>query len=213
MTIHSLAEHHPNMRCLSIMRSGVIMRLIFLVFVLSAVVSLRVSFGQTVKPDDGLAISVSHIDSNKYGFLITVEITNRSRRPLFLPQSSDWPVFKYRPKTYSLNVEQWSDGKTNLSTIGQKLQSVNPRFGFLSVGPCRDAVENHGWIRLSPGGHIPDQIQAVEPSSVDYGNSACPLRIAHLGDKLRVSVTAFPSARWLSEKAISTWSDFPLLPH
>jgi len=33
------------------------MRPIFSVFVLSAVVSPRLSFGQTVKPDDGLAIT------------------------------------------------------------------------------------------------------------------------------------------------------------
>jgi hypothetical protein len=132
---------------------------------------------------------------------------------LFLPQSSDWPNFKDRPRIYSLDVEQWSDGKTNLSPVGQKLQSVNPRVGFLSLGPCRDAVNNEGWIRLSPGKQISDQIQAFEPSSVDYGNTACPLRIAHLGDKLRVSVTAFPSAHWRDDKTIKAATKFLISQH
>jgi len=189
------------------------MRLIFLAFVLGAVTSPRLSIAQNAKPENGLAISVTHIDSDNHGFLITVEIANRSQQPLFLPQSSDWPAFKYLPRIYSLDVEQWVDSKTDLSPIGRRLQSVDPRFGFLSVGGCRDSVVNQGWIRLSPGKHISDQIHAFEPSSIDYGNSVCPLRMAHLGDKLRVSVAAFPSARLLADKAISAFADFPLPQH
>jgi hypothetical protein len=188
-------------------------RLILLASVLGTVESPYLVLAQTAKPDDGLAISVTHIESDKYGFLITVEITNRSRRPLFLPQSSAWPVSKEGPRIYSLDVEQWVDSKTSLSPIGQKLQSVDPRFGFLSVGGCKDAVENDGWIRLPPGMHISDRIHAYEPSAVDYGNSVCPLRMAHLDSKLRVSVAAYPSARLLAGKVISAFVDFPLPQH
>jgi hypothetical protein len=189
------------------------MRLRFLAFVLAAIASPSLSFAQNAKPDDGLAITVTHIDSDQHGFLITVEIANRSKKTLFLPQVSDWPDFKYLPRIYSLDVEQWVDSKTDLSPIGRRLQSVNPRFGFLSVGGCRDAVMNQGWIRLSPGKHISDQIHAIEPSSVDYGNSVCPLRMAHLGGKLRVSVVAFPSAHSRANKAISAFAEFPLPQH
>jgi len=189
------------------------MRLVFLAFALGATAFPLLSFAQNAKPEDGLAISVTRVDSEKDGFLITVEITNRSRQSLFLPQSSVWPLFKDLPRIYSLDVEQWVDSKTDLSPIGRKLQSDAPRFGFESVGGCRDSVENQGWIRLSPGKHISDQIHAFEPSSVDYGNSACPLRMAHLGDKLRVSVAAFPSTHLLADKAIAAFADFPLPKH
>jgi len=180
----------------------------FLAFVLGAVTSPSLSFAQNANPDDRLAISVTRIDRDKHGFLITVEIANRSQQTLFLPQSSDWPDFKYLPRIYSVDVEQWVDSKTDLSPIGRKLQATAPRFGFQSVGGCRDAVVNEGWIRLSRGKRISDQIHAFEPSSIDYGNSACPLRMAHLGDKLRVSVAAFPSAHLLADKAISAFAEF-----
>jgi hypothetical protein len=185
------------------------MRLIVLTFVVGVVPLPRFSFAQIALPDDGLSISVTHIDSIEHGFQITVKIANLSRHPLFLPQSSDWPNFKDRSQIYSLDLEQWSDGKTNLSPIGKKL----PRVGFLSVAPCRDAVGAEGWIRLAPGKHVSDQIQTFEPSSVDYGNSACPLRMARLADKLRVSVTAYRSAHLRTDKRVSTWTDFLLPPH
>ena len=74
-------------------------RLIFL----GIVASPRFSFAQTAMPDDGLSISVTHIDSIEHGFLITVKISNLSWHPLLLPQSSDWPDVKDRPQICSFD--------------------------------------------------------------------------------------------------------------
>ena len=188
------------------------MRRTLLIFVFCAIPIASLCFAQSAAPVNDLSMRIARIDSNASGFLITVDVSNRSQRSLFLPQSSDWPIFEYRPRINSLDVEQWFDGKTNLSPIGKKLQSINPRVGFLSVGPCRDAVTHEGWIRLSPGMHILDKIQASEPSSIDYGNSACPLRMAHLSDKLRITLTAYSSTHIREKEAIKASLEFAL-PH
>jgi hypothetical protein len=168
---------------------------------------------QTVQPVGRLAISVTHIDRNENGFLISVDIMNRSNHSFYLRQAAGWPVFKYRPQFDSLDVQQWSDGKTNLSPIGLKLRSISPGYGYFSIGPCRDVVSDDNWIRLAPGNHISDQIQAFEPSLPGVGNSVCPMRFAHFSDKVRVSVTAFPSAHWRADKALTVSTEFPLPKH
>jgi hypothetical protein len=165
---------------------------------------------QTAQASHHVSVTVTHIDRNEFGFLISVDIANLSEQTLFLPQASEWLTYKYGPRVNSLNVEQWSDGKTNLPPKEQ-MWPVS-RAGYYSVGPCRD-VGSSGWVRLSPREHIADRIQAFDPSSVNYGNSVCPIRFAHLGDKLRLSIRAFPSAHWQISKAIDASTEFSLPNH
>lgn len=188
-------------------------RINWLAIALTVGMPIFFSRAQTARPGRGLAISVTHIERNEYGFLISVYIVNRSERTLFLRQATGWPEFKHRPQIDSLYVQQWSDGKTNLSPIGLKLSSIPPGYGYFSIGPCMDVVSDDNWIRLAPGNQFSDQIQAFDPSLPDVGNSVCPMRFAHFSDKVRVSVTAFPSAHWRADKALSVSTEFPLPKH
>jgi hypothetical protein len=169
---------------------------------------------QVVHSQERLRIDVTHIEQNASGFLITVEITNVTKRTMFLPQSPGWPTYAYRPEILSLAVQQWTDGKTNLLVRGRSLSSSLPSGpGYFSVGPCNDIGFNGHWIELAPSRHITDQIQAIEPSSVDYIPSSCTWRHAHLSDRLRISVSAFPSAHSRPNRAISASIDFPVKQH
>lgn len=73
-----------------------------------------------------LTVHVTDVQRKAHGFLVKVKIANTSKRVLFLPQSPSWPQFPYRPQVLSLNVEQWSDGKTNLLPLGRSLSSSLP---------------------------------------------------------------------------------------
>lgn len=188
-------------------------RINWLVISLIASMPFSLILAQTTQPSGSIVLSVSHIDRNEYGFLISVDIVNRSNRTLFLPQATGWPEFKYRPQVGSLEVRQWSDGKTNLSPIGVKLAAIPPGYGDFSIGPCRDVVADNKWIRLAPDAHLSDQIQAFDPSLPDVGNSVCPMRFAHFSDKVMVSLTAFPSAHRQASKAFIVSTNFTLPVH
>lgn len=102
------------MWCLRLVRTAFMKRVYWLAVALIVGLPLFPTHAQTAQPGERLAISVTKIDRNEHGFLISVEITNLSERTLFLPQASGWLPFRYRPRVNSLDIEQWSDGKTNL---------------------------------------------------------------------------------------------------
>lgn len=168
-------------------------RFVLLLLGFSAIVFGHNALAQAARSDHGLVVIVRHMERNRFGFLITVEITNTSDRKLFLPQAPDWrPNAELDPRVQSLNVEQWSDGKTNLLSSGRSLSSsLPPKAGYFSVGPCRDLPFDGHWISLNSGDHITDQIQAFEPDQHDYIPSSCTWRHARLLGPLRISVEAF----------------------
>jgi hypothetical protein len=186
-------------------------RVTLIAFALIVAVFSHRSLAQTVQPEERLAIAVTNIERNEFGYLISVEITNRSARVLFLPQSSGWHLpFRYRPRIYTLGIGQWSDGQTNLSPIGKQLSaSMPPGSGYFSVGPCTDSASEDGWVKLEPGKHISDQIQAWDPA-LRTGNSVCPMRFTHFNGKLQIAVTAFSSAYLRDKEAVSTSLEFSI---
>ena len=54
-------------------------RRFLLLFGLSAIAVGTDALAQVGRPENGLTISVSHVERNRYGYLITVEIINASQ--------------------------------------------------------------------------------------------------------------------------------------
>jgi hypothetical protein len=189
-------------------------RFVLVLLGLSAIVFGSDTLTQGARSDHALAISVSHIDRNRFGVLVTIEIANTSDHKLFLPQAPGWrPNSKLEPRVQSLDIEQWSDGKTNLLPSGRSLSSSLPhKAGYFSVGPCRDIPFDEHWISLNPGQHITDQIQAFEPDQHDYIPSSCAWRHAHLRGPFRISVAAFPVAHIKPHDSVNGSMYFSVLP-
>lgn len=186
----------------------------FLVLLLGffAIVFGSDALAQASRSDQGLTITVNHIERNRFGLLITVEIANTSGRKLFLPQAPGWrPDSNLDPRAQSLDVAQWSDGKNNLLPAGRSLSSsLPPKTGYFSVGPCRDVPFDGNWIPLGPGEHLTDQIQAFEPDQHDFIPSSCTWRHARLLGPLRVSVEAFRTTHIKQHRSVTGSVDFPV---
>jgi hypothetical protein len=165
---------------------------------------------QSSRSRHGLVVSVTHTERNQYGILINVEIVNASERKLFLPQEQVWhPNIGLYFRVASLEVEQWSDGKTNLLPEGSTLTTLQ-KTGYFSVGTCNDAPFEGRWIQLNPGDHLSDQVQAFEPDQVDFVPSSCTWRHAHLLGPLRVSVKAFPAPHFKLHNSVTGLASFPV---
>lgn len=192
------------MRCLLLLVIGTV-----------AVATVHLAPAQAGNSRRAMTINVTHVERNRQGFLITVDLVNESGRTLFLPEAPEWRADSPgSPRIQSLDVEQWSDGKTNLLAAGRSLSgSLPPRPGYFSVGPCRDLPFDGHWISLAPRQHITDHIQAFEPPSNDYIPSSCTWRHAHLSDQLRVSASAYSSKRIQMGRATNAVKDFPLRAH
>ncbi len=171
-------------------------RFILLLFGLLAIVIGTGTLAQVGGREHGLTIDVTHVERNRYGYLITIEIINVSESKLYLPQAPGWqPNSDRGPRVQTLDVEQWSDGKTNLLPAGRSLSSsLPPKAGYFSVAICRDVPFDEDWIPLNPGEHITDQIQAFEPDRHDFIPSSCTWRHACLLGPFRISVAAFHTA-------------------
>ena len=140
------------------------------------------ALAQAKQQSTDLTVNVTDVQREAHGFRVKVKIVNTSRRVLFLPQSPSWPQYPYRPQVLSLEVEQLSDGKTNLLPQGRSLSSSLPHQpGYFSIGPCRDVPFNGHWIRLDPGRTLSDEIPVSDPSTADYIPTSCTWRSAHLG--------------------------------
>jgi len=187
-------------------------RFVLLLFGFSVIVIGSDALAQVGRSEHGLTVTVSHVERNRYGYLITVEIVNASSRSLFLPQAPGWrPDSELDPRVQSLDVKQWSDGKTNLLPAGRSLSSSLPRkAGYFSVGPCRDIPFDEHWIPLNPGERITDQIQAFEPDEHVYIPSSCTWRHARLLGPLRISVEAFHTAHIKPHDSVIGSVDFPV---
>jgi len=190
-------------------------RLLLLIFGLVAIVAEHLAPAQDRRSGSDLMIRVTHVERNRYGFLITVDLMNDSGRTLFLPEASGWRKDSPgMPRIQSLGVGQWSDGKTNLLASGRSISSsLPPRAGYFSVGPCRDIPFDGHWISLVPSQHFADQIQAFEPPSDGYIPSSCTWRHAHLRDQLRVSLRAFQAAQISMRNSVYTSASFRLTGH
>jgi hypothetical protein len=166
---------------------------------------------QANRQSGDLTVNVTGGQRETYGFLVRVRIVNTSTRVLFLPQSPGWPQFADRPQVLSLNVEQWSDGETNLMPPGRSLSSSLPHHpGYFSVGPCRDLPFEGHWIPVSPGTALSDEIPVFDPSTADYIPSSCTWRSAHLGPTVRVTVTARSSRSMRRGYEMIAWADTAL---
>ena len=166
---------------------------------------------QANRPSGDLTVNVTGVQREAHGFLVKVRIANTSKRVLFFPQAPGWPQFPYRPQVLSLNVEQWSDGETNLLPLGRSLSSSLPHHpGYFSVGPCRDIPFEGHWIPVSPGAALTDEIPVFDPSAADYISSSCTWRSARLGPTVRVSVTARSSKSMRNSHEMTAWSDTAL---
>lgn len=181
---------------------------------LSVIVFGSDALARVPRSDQGLTITVSHIQRNRFGLLITVEIANTSGRKLFLPQAPGWrPHSNLDPRVQSLDIAQWSDGNNNLLPARRSLSSsLPPKTGYFSVGPCRDLPFVGNWIPLGPGEHMTDQIQAFEPAQHDFIPSSCTWRHARLLGPLRLSAKAFRSASIKQQGSVTGSLDFPV-PH
>jgi hypothetical protein len=166
---------------------------------------------QTKRQSADMTVDVTDVQHGAHGFLVKVKIANTSKRVLFLPQSPGWPQFQYRPQVLSLNVEQWSDGKTNLLPLGRSLSSSLPHQpGYFSVGPCRDVPFEGHWIPVAPGTTLTDEIPVFDPSTADYIPSSCTWRSARLGPTVRVFVTAYTSKSMRNSHELIVWADTAL---
>ncbi len=178
---------------------------------LAAITVIPNASAQADRESGDLTVNVTSVKREAHGFLVKVRIANTSKRVLFLPQSPGWPQYQYRPQILSLDVQQWSDGETNLLPSGRSLSSSLPHHpGYFSVGPCRDNPFEGHWISVSPGTSISDEIPVSDPSTAGYIPSSCTWRSAHLGPTVRISVTARPSRRMRGGHEITAWADTAL---
>lgn len=187
-------------------------RFVLLLLGFSAVLFGSVALAQVPRSDQRLTVTVTHVERNRFGVLITVKIANTSDHRLFLPQAPGWGTYNnLDPRVLTLGVQQWSDGKTNLLAAGRSLSSsLPPEARYFSVGPCRDLPFDDHWIRLEPGDHITDQIQAFEPHEDDFIPSSCGWRHARLLGPLRISVGAFRKTRIGTRRSVTGSVDLPV---
>jgi hypothetical protein len=199
----------------NVMEPHMTRRFLLLLFGLSVIVIGTNTLALVAHLAQGLTISVSQVERSRYGYLITVEIINASGHKLYLPQAPGWRLNSdINPRVQSLDIEQWSDGKTNLLPAGRSLSSsLPPKAGYFSVGPCRDIPFDEHWIPLNPGEHIKDQIEAFEPDQHDFIPSSCTWRHARLLGQLRISVAAFRTAHIKLHDSVTGSVDFPVPQH
>jgi hypothetical protein len=155
-----------------------------------------------VSPRPQIEVKVTSTEQTKYGYLLTVGITNNSTRTLYFPQSSYWSSDRSDPpQINSLDIQQWSDGKTNILP-GRRFEGTGPMDeGFFSVGPCRDTPRTGEWIVLESGKSFEDRITAFEPP-IGYITVMCRWRSAHLGGEARIVLSGYLSRR------ARKWIDF-----
>ena len=142
-----------------------------------------------------IEVQVTNTEQTKYGYLLTVEITNNSPRTLYFPRSSYWSSNRSDPpQINSLDIQQWSDGKINILP-GRLFEGTVPMdAGFFSVGPCHDDPWTGKWIVLQSGKSFEDRIMAFEPPT-GYITVMCRWRSAHLGGKARIVLSGYLSRK------------------
>jgi hypothetical protein len=146
-----------------------------------------------------MKVTVVSVEHSSYGSVVRFEIRNTSSRSLYFPQSSYWEPGSKETAIQSAQIEQWSDGKTNLLEKGRSLSaSAAVRPGFYSIGPCHDVPWDHKWIVLRSGQVYSDQIAAFEPGD-RYIPSSCSWHHEHLGGLIRLEVNAYTSKTFTSQ--------------
>jgi hypothetical protein len=160
------------------------------IVLVASAAGLRPIVSDTSQP---MRVTISSVEHRTFGSVIRFEIRNTGNHPLFFPQSPYWQPGSNEPAIQSLDIEQWSDGKTNMLDRCRSLSaSVHVKPGFYSVGPCHDLPWNHKWIVLPAGQVYSEQIAAFEPGA-SYIPSSCSWHHAHLGGLIRVEVNAYSS--------------------
>jgi len=173
------------------------MRAIFywlVVLATSSILANRVCAQENATPSHDLGVKVTAIRHEAHEDVLEISVENTSHHALYLAQSPAWPHWHYRPRLLTLDVDQWSDGKTNLLPKGRSLSSSRPpQAGYFSVGPCRDVPFDNHWIRLAPGQTVNDEISAYDPSDSGYIPTSCTWRAAHLAATVRLTISASTS--------------------
>jgi hypothetical protein len=160
------------------------------ILLVASVLSLRPTVNGASQPMRVTFVSVEH---RPFGSVIRFEIRNAGNRSLYFPQSPYWQPGSTEPAIQSLDIEQWSDGKTNMLERGRSLSaSLAVKPGFYSVGPCHDVPWDHKWVVLKAGQVYSGQIAAFEPGD-SYIPTSCSWHHAHLGGLIRLEVNAYPS--------------------
>jgi hypothetical protein len=176
--------------CSGVSRRQHLHRGVLAILLVASVSSLRPTVNAASQPMRVTVVSVEH---RPFGSVIRFEIRNAGNHSLYFPQSPYWQPGSTEPAIQSLDIEQWSDGKTNMLEKGRSLSAplaVKP--GFYSVGPCHDVPWDHKWVVLEAGQVYSGQIAAFEPGD-SYIVSPCSWHHAHLGGLIRLEVKAYPS--------------------
>jgi len=116
-------------------------------------------------PRKEIELRIKKIESAPQGFLIFVDVKNVGDRPFVLAKT-------YAPYGFPSDVLQSLD-----------VQQWDSKLGWQHVGPCHD-IAPITTITLTPGEVIQDSVP-IGDKAHEWGGAPCPVRVAHLGGKIR----------------------------
>jgi hypothetical protein len=152
------------------------------------------AFGLRAAPPREIKLRVEKFDSAPHGFNVVVDVQNVGNRPVVLARTG-------RPfpddALQSLDIQQWDSD-----------------LGWQYIGPCHDILPITT-VTLAPGETIEDSIP-IGDKAHGWGGAPCPVRIAHLGGKIRAilyyaygSETAFQERKASHTNIISPSIELP----
>jgi len=117
-------------------------------------------------PRKEVELRIKGFDPASHGFTVVVSVRNVGNRPLVLAKTGTPLEFGRSDALQSLDIQQWDE-----------------KLGWQHVGPCHD-IAPMAAVTVAPGGIIEDAIP-IGDSAHGWGGAPCPVRIAHLGGKIR----------------------------
>jgi len=98
--------------------------------------------------------------------MVVVRVRNVGNRPLVLAKAGTPLELRRVDALQSLDIQQWDE-----------------KLGWQHVGPCND-VAPMATVTVAPGEAIEDSVP-IGDRVHGWGGAPCPVRIAHLGGKIR----------------------------
>jgi hypothetical protein len=117
-------------------------------------------------PRQEIELRITRFDPASHGFTVVVSVRNVGTRALVLAKTGTPLEFGRSDALQSLDIQQWDE-----------------KLGWQHVGPCHD-IAPVAAVTVAPGETIEDSIP-IGDSAHGWGGAPCPVRIAHLGGKIR----------------------------
>jgi len=148
-------------------------------------------------PRKEIELRIRKFELATHGFRVLVDVKNVGNRSVVLGKTGMEIDFPADDALQSLDIQQWDSD-----------------WGWQHIGPCHDIAPITA-VTLAPGQTIEDSIP-ISDKAHGWGGAPCPVRIAHLGGKIRAilyyaysSETAFQERKASHTNIVSPSVELP----